>query len=137
VLSVGAVTEHGCQARYSNGGAALDLVAPGGGRDAAVAGDPNCRPAEPRGRDIRAMTFTAGVRHFGLPPGYFGTSMAAPHVSATAALVIASGVLGAAPAPEALEAHLETTARDLGRPGPDQRYGAGLVDAAAATAPPA
>jgi serine protease len=137
VLSVGAVTEHGCQARYSNRGAALDIVAPGGGRDADLRGDPNCRPAEPRGRDIRQMTFTAGVRHFGLPPGYVGTSMATPHVSATAALVIASGVLGPAPAPEALGAHLKATARDVGAPGPDSRYGAGIVDAAAATTTPA
>ena len=81
------------------------------------------------------MTYTTGVRSFGLPAGYVGTSMAAPHVSATAALVIASGLLGPAPAPDAIEAHLKATARDLGRPGPDRRYGAGLVDAAAATAP--
>jgi serine protease len=137
VLSVGAVTEHGCQARYSNGGSALDLVAPGGGRDAFASGDPNCDPNGPKGRDIRQMTYTTGVRRFGLPAGYVGTSMATPHVSATAALVIASGILGPAPAPDAIEAHLEATARDLGRPGRDRRYGFGLVDAAAATTPAA
>ena len=81
------------------------------------------------------MTFTSGVRQFGLPPGYVGTSMATPHVSATAALVIASGVLGPSPTPEAIEAHLRATARDLGAPGPDRHYGAGMVDAGAATAP--
>ena len=81
------------------------------------------------------MTFTSGVRRFGLPPGYVGTSMATPHVSATAALVIASGVLGPSPRPEAIEAHLRATARDLGAPGPDRHYGAGMVDAGAATAP--
>ena len=43
-----------------------------------------------------------------------GTSMAAPHVSATAALVIASGVLGPNPSPGAIEARLKATARDLG-----------------------
>ena len=47
VLSVGATTQHGCQADYSNEGSDLDLVAPGGGVDAALEGDPNCRPAEP------------------------------------------------------------------------------------------
>jgi hypothetical protein len=31
-----------------------------------------------------------------------------------------------------LERHLETTARDVGRPGFDPRYGNGLLDAAAA-----
>jgi serine protease len=56
--------------------------------------------------------------------------MAAPHVAATAALVIASGVLGPDPSPEAIEARLKATARPLG---PATSYGAGLVDAAAAT----
>ena len=39
VLSVGATTEHGCQADYSNEGSDLDLVAPGGGEDSAIEGD--------------------------------------------------------------------------------------------------
>jgi len=82
------------------------------------------------------MTFTSGVRTFGLPSGYVGTSMATPHVSAIAALAIASGVLGPDPPPEAVEARLKATARDLGAVGPDRHYGAGMVDAAAATAPP-
>src|SRR5438128_1023488 len=42
VLSVGATTEHGCLADYSNQGRGLDLVAPGGGADAVLPGDPNC-----------------------------------------------------------------------------------------------
>ena len=61
--------------------------------------------------------------------------MAAPHVSAAAALVIASGILGPHPTPAALERRLETTARDLGAPGRDQHYGYGLLDAAKATDP--
>jgi serine protease len=136
VLSVGATTEHLCQAEYSNNGDDLDVVAPGGGEDAAIEGDPNCRPFEEPGGDIFQMTFDGSPRRFGLPGGYMGTSMAAPHVSATAALVIASGVLGADPSPRLLEMHLKATARDLGIAGPDRRYGAGLVDAAHATAPP-
>lgn len=59
--------------------------------------------------------------------------MAAPHVSAVAALVIASGVIGRDPTPAAVEARLEATARDLGAPGVDRRYGAGLLDAETAT----
>jgi serine protease len=136
VLSVGATTEHGCLAEYSNLGSTLDLVAPGGGADAALEDDPNCRPADLSGRDIVQMTFTTSVRRFGLPDRFEGTSMAAPHVSAAAALAIASGVLGRHPAPAALESWLKATARDLGPPGPDDGYGAGLVDARAATTPP-
>jgi serine protease len=135
VLSVGATTEHGCLAEYSNQGPTLDLVAPGGGDDAAIDSDPNCHPLERRGRDVIQMTFTRNVHTFGLPGGYEGTSMAAPHATATAALVIASGVIGDHPSPAALAARLKETARDLGVPGPDNVYGAGLIDAAAATAP--
>jgi serine protease len=72
---------------------------------------------------------------FGIPRGYQGTSMAVPHVSATAALVIASGILGPDPSAQAVERRLESTARDLGPPGYDTRYGWGLVDAARATDP--
>jgi serine protease len=56
-------------------------------------------------------------------------------VSATAALIIASGVLGRHPSPAALVARLRATARKLGGGGDESLYGAGLVDAAAATAP--
>ena len=135
VLSVGAVTEHGCVAEYSNNGASLDITAPGGGEDAAIAGDPACRPQERPGGNIYQMTFDGSPRRFGLPGEYMGTSMAAPHVSATAALVIASGVIGPNPSPAQVEARLKATARDLGPAGPDARYGAGALDAARAVTP--
>jgi serine protease len=136
VVAVGATTEHGCLADYSNDGSGLTLVAPGGGADASLPGDPNCHPDQPAGGDIYQVTFTgASPRRFGLPPGYEGTSMAAPHVSAIAALVIASGVLGRSPTPARLTARLRATARKLGGGGDEALYGAGLVDAAAATAP--
>jgi serine protease len=135
VVSVGATTEHGCLAAYSNDGSGLTLVAPGGGPDADLPGDPNCDPEKP-GRDIFQVTFTgSSVQRFGIPSGYEGTSMATPHVSATAALVIASGVLGPHPTPAQLTARLRATARRLGGAGDERLYGAGLLDAAAATAP--
>jgi serine protease len=135
VISVGASTEHGCLAAYSNDGSGLTLVAPGGGPDADLPGDPNCDPEKP-GRDIYQVTFTGNsVQRFGLPGGYEGTSMATPHVAATAALVIASGVLGPHPTPAQLTARLRATARKLGGGGDEALYGAGLLNAAAATAP--
>jgi serine protease len=135
VIAVGATTVRGCQAEYSNKGIGIDVAAPGGGYDAANADNPtdarNCRP-NASARDIFQQTFTSSVRTFGLPGGYEGTSMAAPHVSATAALIIATRRLGANPSPRRLELHLERTARDLGRRGYDTRYGYGLINAAAA-----
>ncbi|HEX3434433.1 MAG TPA: S8 family serine peptidase [Solirubrobacteraceae bacterium] len=136
VVAVGATTEHGCLADYSNDGSGLTLVAPGGGADANLPGDPNCNAEGPAGRDVFQVTFTgASPRRFGMPSGYEGTSMAAPHVAATAALVIASRVLGRRPTPAAIIARLRATSRKLGGGGDEGLYGAGLVDAAAATAP--
>jgi serine protease len=138
VMSVGGTTEHGCEADYSNSGSGLDVVGPGGGDDAPIDDNPadvqNCRPAE-RGRDIYQVTFTRDVKTFGIPTNYEGTSMAAPHVSAIAALIVATGVIGQNPKPQAIEARIKQTARDLGAVGPDTRYGHGLVDAAAAINP--
>jgi serine protease len=129
VISVGAVTEHGCLAAYSNTGPGLDLVAPGGGADATLPGTP-CQGAQ--GRPVFQLTLAGNA--FGYPTDYYGTSMAAPHVSATAALIIASGVLGKHPTPDQIEERLKVTARDLGAPGYDTQYGNGLIDAGAATA---
>jgi serine protease len=136
VVAVGATTEHGCLADYSNQGSGLTLVAPGGGADASLPGDPNCRPEQPAGRDIFQVTFTgSSVRRFGIPSGYEGTSMAAPHVAATAALIIASRVLGRHPTPAQITARLRATARKVGGGGDESLYGAGLLDAGAATRP--
>ncbi len=128
-LAVGASTEGGCLAAYSNYGSGLDIVAPGGGGSAALSRGGRCSRRR-KGRDICQMGAA--------PPALTkfkirclqGTSQAAPHASATAALVIASKVLGGSPSPTALAARLESTARHLGR----RRYfGAGLIDAGEAT----
>ncbi len=133
VIGVGGTTERGCLGWYSLTGKGVDLVAPGGGTGGVSCPSPLSSP-------IFQMTFSGPVRNgtfdFGLPRDYIGTSMAAAHVSGVAALVIASGVVKKAP-PRAYASRvalrLQGTARDLGLPRIAQ--GAGLVDAAKATAP--
>jgi serine protease len=139
VISVGATTKDRCLANYSNGGARLDMVAPGGGTDTTLlSGDPNCHPTRAL-PNISQMTFPDASQpgRFGYPGGWYGTSMAAPHVAAAAALVIASGVIGRHPSPDQVLARLETTAQTLGGVKPNADYGYGLLDAEAATAPTA
>lgn len=134
VISVGATTDSRCLADYSNGGTGLDIVAPGGGDDAIISGDPVCDGSH-TGRPIYQMTFPGtDFRHFALT-GIVGTSMSTPHVAGAAALVIASGVIGRRPSPAAVQARLESTASDLGLAGRDTLYGSGLLNAKAATAP--
>jgi serine protease len=78
------------------------------------------------------------IRHFRVirdgagRTGLAGTSMAAPHVAATVAILLGARVLGDHATPGDVQRRLTRTARDLG-PGAKRRYyGAGLVDAAAA-----
>ncbi|MDO8209894.1 S8 family serine peptidase [Conexibacter sp. CPCC 206217] len=134
VVSVGATTDQGCLASFSNDGIGLDIVAPGGGDNATLSEDPNCQPNR-AGHDIFQMTYAGSVGRFGLPSGYDGTSMAAPHVSAAAALVIATKVIGPNPTPAQVECRLKATATQLGIASPNRIYGWGLVNAGAATSP--
>lgn len=138
VIAVGASTADGCLATYSDFGRPLALVAPGGGPDAALAGNhsdrANCHPTRP-GRAIFQETFPSGhPQHFALI-GLVGTSFATPHVAAAAALLLATKRLGDNPTPRQVAAGLEQTARPLGSGAGDPHYGAGLLDAGAALAP--
>jgi serine protease len=136
VISVGASTDDRCLAYYSNYGHGLDLVAPGGGDDAYLPTDPDCNPIRSL-PDIFQLTFANPSKpwHFNYPGGWYGTSMAAAHVAAAAAMVIASGVLGRHPSPDQILTRLEHSAQPLGGSQPNEYYGWGLVDIGAATAP--
>jgi serine protease len=130
VIGVGGSTEGGCLGNYSLSGVGVDVIAPGGGFP--IAGCPSIL-ASP----IYQVTLKEGnARHFAEPSNYVGTSMAAAHVSGVAAMVLASGTLDPDAKKKgkvaAVTQRLRQTARDLGLP--STRQGAGLIDAARATA---
>lgn len=120
VIAVGATQYDGARAPYSSYGPSLDVVAPGGNTGLDQNGDGYAD-------GVLQQTFSDTPIDWGYW-FYQGTSMATPHVSAVAALLISTGVTG----PDAVREALESTAKDLGAAGWDQQYGSGLVDAYAA-----
>ncbi|MCB9678479.1 MAG: S8 family serine peptidase [Alphaproteobacteria bacterium] len=118
VIAVGAVDARSAVAPYSNGGSALDVVAPGG--DTA--------------RDDDGDGYADGILQEtidgagGTTYQFFqGTSMATPHVSGIAALLLAAGA-----EPQDVKGLLATTAVDLESDGWDTWSGWGLVNPVAA-----
>jgi serine protease len=128
VIAVGAVDARKQRAPYSNYGAALDLVAPGGDLDRDDDDDGNVDLVYQQMPDPDFLEL--GRHDQFCYCGVEGTSMAAPHVSALAALLFSQGITDA----RAVRAALEQTAEDLGDPGRDDQFGHGLIQPAKALA---
>jgi serine protease len=127
VIAVGAVNSAREKASYSNFGAELDLVAPGG--------DGVDRDGDGTRDFVFQQTIDPDQAERGIYNlrvdllwGFSGTSMASPHVAAAAALLISQGITDAT----AVRKALEQTADDLGAPGRDDRFGWGLINPAKA-----
>ena len=123
-------------ASYSNyGQSAISFAGPGG--DSAYPGNENCTMAGlVRPCWVFDLVFAAGGysisggQVFASYSWSAGTSMAAPHVSGVAALII--GKHGGELAPAEVERILRASSDDLGKPGNDDAYGSGRVNAARA-----
>jgi len=123
VMSVAAVNAKSDHASYSSAGSYCEVAAPGGQLD-------NSRP------DFGAIwqsTLTPGTVSTSLlvprfdtynKVGYFGTSMASPHVAALAALIMSQqpNLTGAQ-----VEQIIRNAVRDLGAAGKDDQFGWGLI----------
>jgi serine protease len=121
-----------CHAYYSSSGSWVELAAPGGSergfdRDGFV---------WQQTFDFNFVeTYQFGPSQYGPPrfdifayQFFQGTSMAAPHVSGFAALLMQQGITS----PAAVEAAMEQFATDLGPTGKDDQYGYGLINPRAA-----
>jgi serine protease len=133
-VSVAAVDSTKNHAFYSSAGSWVELAAPGGSSRAAGSN----RFVFQQTVDLRLGRCLVTPRLCGVAAsfeaprfdvfaffGFQGTSMAAPHVSGLAAMLIQQGITS----PAAVEAALERFATDLGDTGRDNLYGYGLVEA--------
>ena len=124
VISVAATQYDRSTTFYSNYGSTIDLAAPGGN---------TLEDQNEDGMDdgIMQETLTLDNGQVVFEPTfalYMGTSMAAPHVAAAAALLVSAGVSN----PDEVEELLTENAVDEGEAGWDPHYGHGIIDVEAA-----
>lgn len=122
-ISVTAVRYDNTLAYYSSYGSTVDITAPGGDLTVDQNGDGYADGVLQQ--TFEAPNYTDWGYWF-----YHGTSMAAPHVTGVAAMVMEAA--GGSLSPQEVRDILEGTATDLGASGWDQYYGWGKVNAYAA-----
>lgn len=115
VITIAATNRSGAKASYSNFGATVEIAAPGGETSILANGVLST---------LNTGTTTPAADSYQF---YQGTSMAAPHVSGVAALMLAKNP---SLTPDQVLAHLQSTARSF--PGTCSQCGSGIVNAAAA-----
>jgi subtilisin family serine protease len=128
VVAVGAIGRDRQRAYYSTTGPYVEIAAPGGNQRAAGTTGGIVQQTYDAGF---VETYAFGPARYG-PPRFDvftyqflqGTSMAAPHVSGFAALLMQQGITS----PQAVEAAMEQFATDLGPSGRDDQYGFGLIN---------
>lgn len=119
VVAVAAVGRNLRRSYFSNTGTYVELTAPGG----------DMRSGGSAGGVLQQTYLPDAAEAF--PPRFDlfvyrplqGTSMATPHVSGFAALLMQQGITS----PAAVEAAMKRFAQDLGTPGRDNEYGVGLI----------
>lgn len=128
MVAVGAIGRDRRRAFYSNTGTYVELAAPGG----------NSRVGGTEGGILQQTydlafvdTYLGSLAQYRAPrfdvfayQSFQGTSMAAPHVSGFAALLIQQGIT----TPAAIEAIMKRYATDLGTSGRDNEFGFGLIN---------
>lgn len=130
VIAVGSVRFDETLSFFSSFGKEIDVVAPGG--DLSV--------------DQNSDGFADGILQETFRKGFFrrnkftwdiiqlqGTTQASPHVAGVAALILEKNP---AFTPDEVRNAINSTAKDLGKPGKDNKFGWGLIDAAAALSSP-
>jgi subtilisin family serine protease len=127
-IAVSAFDHHDLKASFSNGGAKIDVAAPGGGgTEPSGSYDPyrsvlSLRASQASSSMTGSELLTVGGSYL----RQAGTSMAAPHASGVAALVKS---LRPAASPEAVRQHLRAGSDDVGFPGFDADSGYGRLNA--------